>query len=256
MKIAVCIKHVPAGRLRLDAETRRLDRSGPGELNRVDANAVEAALQLHETHGGEVVVVSMGPPAAVETVRSALGMGGDRAVLVNDPAAEGSDLLATSRVLAAALSREDPDLVLFGQQSIDGAGAMLWAAVADRVGMPVISQAAELVVHDGGVRVVRQSEFGDDVIEAPLPAIVAVSDALNEPRYASLKGMMGAKRKPLDQPTVAELGLAPETVGAAGSGTEVLAVGPPPSRGEAEWVENEEEAPEKIVDFLSRNQLL
>src|ERR1700682_1027910 len=133
MKIAVCVKHVPAGRLRLDPGTKRLDRSGPGELNDVDLNAIEEALQLKEQNEGEVVVVSMGPDEAVESLRTALALGADRAILVSDPAAAGSDLLATSRVLAAALAREAPDLTLFGQQASDGSGAMLWAAVAERL---------------------------------------------------------------------------------------------------------------------------
>ena len=116
-------------------------------------------------------------------------------MLVSDPGAVGSDLVATSRVLAAALGREQADLVLFGQQTIDGGGAVLWAAVAERLALPAISQATELTVQDGSVRVTRQTEFGDDVIESPLPAVVSVSDAINEPRYASLRGMMGAKKQ-------------------------------------------------------------
>src|SRR5204863_3537193 len=139
---------------------------------------------------------SLGPEKATEALRRGLAMGADRAVLVSDDAAPGSDLVSTSYVVAAAVEREEPDLVLFGQQSSDSDGAVLWAAVADRLRRPVISQVAELTVSGGKVRGKRQTEFGYDVIEAPLPAIIAVSDAINEPRYPSLKGIMSAKKKP------------------------------------------------------------
>ena len=148
---------------------------------------------------GEVVLVSLGPEKALDSMRKGLAMGADRAVLVSDDAAAGSDLVATSLVLAKALEREQADLVLFGQQASDSDGAVLWAAVADRLRLPLVSQASELTVADGKARVKRQTEFGYDVIEAPLPAVVAVSDAINEPRYPSLKGIMGAKKKPQER---------------------------------------------------------
>src|SRR3954469_6740207 len=197
MKIAVCVKQVPEGSRRLDPETKRLDRSGEGALNPFDANAVEEALRLKEAgddSGGGLV--TMGPPSAGDAMRKALAMGADRAVLVTDDAAAGSDALATSRVLAAVLERESPDLILFGQYAGDSEGAVLWAAVAERLRRPMVSQVAELTVEDGAVRGRRQTEFGYDVIRAPLPAVIAVSDAINEPRYPSLKGIMGAKKKP------------------------------------------------------------
>src|SRR5213078_4786354 len=222
MKVAVCVKHVPGGNLRIDPASKRLDRSGPGELNGVDKNAIEEAVKLKEAAGAEVVVVSMGPEAAVESLRTALALGADRAVLVSDGAAVGSDMLATSRVLAAALARESADLVLFGQQTSDGGGSLLWAAVGDRLRLPLVSQAAELGVNDGTVRVTRQTEFGDDVIDVRLPAVVAVSDSINVPRYTSLKGMMGAKKKPFDNLTVADLGIDASDAGDVGSTTEVL----------------------------------
>jgi electron transfer flavoprotein beta subunit len=256
MKIAVCVKHVPDGRLRVDQATKRLDRSGAGELNKVDTNAVEEALQLRGDTDGEIVIISVGPPEAVESLRTALALGADRAVLVSDPGIAGSDLLATSRILAAALERENPDLTLFGQQTRDGAGAMLWAAVADRRRQPVVSQAAELTVSGDVVRVVRQSEFGDDVIEARLPAVVAVSDAINEPRYASLRGMMGAKKKPLETLSLADVGLDAGAAGDAGSGTEVLALSDPPARAGMVRVEDDGGAAQVIVDFLAERELV
>src|SRR5207248_6654755 len=140
MRIAVCVKHVPEGHLRLDPGSKRLDRSGEGALNHFDANAVEEALRLKESAGdAEVVVVSVGPAGAADALRKALAMGADRALLVSDDAVAGSDLVATSRVLAAALEREGADLVLFGQQASDSDGAVLWAAGADRLRRPVVS---------------------------------------------------------------------------------------------------------------------
>src|ERR1700745_4075743 len=132
MKIAVCLKHVPDGRLRILPDEMRLDRTGPGDLNSVDRYAIEAAVRLKEANAGsEVVAVSMGPEGAAESLRTALALGADRAVLVSDPAAVGSDLLATGKVLARVLEREGPDLTLFGQQSTDGGGGLLWAVIAD-----------------------------------------------------------------------------------------------------------------------------
>src|SRR5881628_9636 len=229
MKIAVCVKHVPEGSSKIDPGTKRLDRSGEGVLNHFDANAVEEALRLKGDSDSEVVVVSLGPERATDSLRKALAMGADRAVLVTDEAAAGSDLVATSTVLAKALDRENADLVLFGQQASDADGAVLWAAVAERLRRPVVSQAAELTVEGGTLRVKRQTEFGYDVIEAALPAVVAVSDAINEPRYPSLKGIMGAKKKPQDVLSLGELGIDSGEVGEAGSRTSVLALGDPPA---------------------------
>src|SRR5215210_6684669 len=180
MKIAVCAKHVPeaTAQRRLDSQSKRLDRSGEGTLNQFDIHAVEEALKLRDSGPeaeaeaeAEVVIVSLGPERALEAMRKALAMGADRVVLVSDEGAAGSDLVATSRVLAAALEREGAELVLFGQQANDSDGAVLWAAVADRLQRPMISQVAELTHEDGKVRGKRQTEFGYDVIEAPLPAV-------------------------------------------------------------------------------------
>src|SRR3954463_8320608 len=150
MKIAVCAKVVPDSQLRIDPQSKRLDRSGEGALNAFDVNAVEEALKLKEAGADveEVVIRPGGPERGLEAMRKALAMGADRVLLVSDEAAAGSDLVATSRVLAAALEREGPDLVLFGQQANDGEGAVLWAAVADRLQRPLISQVAELTLDD------------------------------------------------------------------------------------------------------------
>ncbi|TMK79953.1 MAG: electron transfer flavoprotein subunit beta/FixA family protein [Actinobacteria bacterium] len=259
MKIAVCVKEVPdaAVHKHIDPETKRLDRSGEGALNHFDTQAVEEALKVKEAQGeGEVVLVSLGPESALDSLRKALAMGADRAVLVSDEAAAGSDLVATSRALAAALERESPDLVVFGQQGTDSDGAVLWAAVADRLHRPVISQVAELTVGDGKVKGKRQTEFGYDVIEAPLPAIVGVSDAINEPRYPSLKGIMGAKKKPQETLSASDLGVEPGSLGEEGSRTTVVALGDPPPRGDAQKIEDDGSAADKIVEFLAEKKLL
>jgi electron transfer flavoprotein beta subunit len=258
MKIAVCVKQVPeSAAKRIDPSTNRLDRSGEGALNSFDANAVEEALKLKEAWSeSEVVAVSMGPARAAEALRKVLAMGVDRALLVSDDAAAGSDLVATSHALAAVLEREAPDLVLLGQQAADSDGAVLWAAVAERLRRPLISQAAELTVKDGEVTCKRQTEFGYDVIAAPLPAVVAVSDAINVPRYPSLKGIMGAKKKPQETVSLAELGIESERVGEAGSRTEVLALGDPPARGDSRKIEDDGSAAAQIVEFLAEKRLL
>jgi electron transfer flavoprotein beta subunit len=259
MKLAVCVKEVPDAAIhkRIDPGTKRLDRSGEGSLNHFDTQAVEEALRIKEAQGdGEVVLVSLGPAGALDSLRKALAMGADRAVLVTDEAAAGSDLVATSRALAAVLEREEPDLVVFGQQSSDSDGAVLWAAVAERLRRPVISQVAELTVADGSVRGKRQTEFGYDVIEATLPAVVAVSDAINEPRYPSLKGIMGAKKKPQETLSGADLGLDAGALGEQGSGTTVLTLGDPPPRGEARKIEDDGSAAQQVVDFLTERKLL
>jgi electron transfer flavoprotein beta subunit len=257
MRIAVCAKYVPETGGRIDPQTKRLDRSGEGALNQFDVNAVEEALKLKEAMGeGEVVIVSLGPERALEAMRKALAMGADRVVLISDEAAAGSDLVATSRILAAALSREEPDLVLFGQQANDSDGAVLWAAVADRLQQPLISQVAELTRENGKVRGKRQTEYGYDVIEAPLPAVVAVSDAINEPRYPSLKGIMGAKKKPQETVSLSDLGVDPGEAGEAGSRTEVYALGDPPARGDTVKIEDDGTGAEKILGFLQEKKAL
>ena len=253
MKIVVCVKAVPdaaAGR-RIDPSTKRIDRSVELAISDFDTYAVEEALKLKESAGqGEVVVVSMGPERAMDPLRKALAMGADRAVLVTDSALEGADLLGTAKALAGALEKEDADLVLFGQQSADGGGACLWSAVAERLRRPVISQVSEVTAEGGSVTGKRQTEFGYDTIRAPLPLVVAVSDAINTPRYPSLKGIMGAKKKPQETLSAGDVG------GAEAAATTVLALGPPPARGEARKLEDDGSAAEKIVEFLAEKRLV
>jgi len=259
MKVVVCVKEVPdaSAPKRIDPQTFRLDRSVAGALNEFDTHALEEALRVQEASGeGEVVALLMGPPQAADSLRKALAIGADRAVHLADEALAGSDLVATTRALAKALERESADLVLFGQQGSDSDGAVLSAAVADRLRLPMISQAASLELEDGKAKVKRQTEYGYDVIEAPLPCVVAVSDAINEPRYPSLKGIMGAKKKPQESVAAADLGLGAEEVGEAGSATEVYALGEPPPRGESRRIEDDGNAAEAIIEYLTEKKLI
>jgi electron transfer flavoprotein beta subunit len=254
MKIAVCVKAVPdaaAGR-RIDPATNRIDRSVELAISDFDTYAVEEALRLKEAVGGdsEVVVISMGPEKAMDALRKALAMGADRAVLIADSALEGADLLGTARALAGAIEQESADLVLFGQQSADGGGACLWSAVAERLRQPVISQVSELTNEGESVTGKRQTEFGYDTIRAPLPAVIAVSDAINTPRYPSLKGIMGAKKKPQDTLSAADVG------GVVAAGTTVTALGPPPARGEARKIQDDGSAADQIFEFLAEKRLV
>ena len=259
MKIAVCVKAVPdaaAGR-RIDAATKRLDRSGELVISDFDTYAVEEGLKLKEAAGdGEVVVVSMGPERAMDALRKALAMGADRAVLISDSSLEGADLLGTSKALAQALENEGADLVLFGQQSADGGGACLWAAVAERLRRPVVSQVSELSLDGGSLTGKRQTEFGYDTIRAPLPAVVAVADSINTPRYPSLKGIMGAKKKPQEQLSLGDVGADAGRAGEAGSKTVVRSLGAPPGRGDSRKIEDDGNAAEAIVEYLTEKRLI
>jgi electron transfer flavoprotein beta subunit len=253
MKIAVCVKAVPdaARGRRIDATSKRLDRSGELTISEFDTYAVEEGLKLKESTGdGEVVVVSMGPERAMDALRKALAMGADRAVLVTDETLAGSDLLGTAKALAGALEKESAEIVLFGQQSADGGGACLWSAVAESLRCPVISQVSELVLDGTSVTGKRQTEFGYDTIRAPLPAVVAVSDAINTPRYPSLKGIMGAKKKPQESLSAADVG------GGADPGTIVAGLNAPPLRGDARKIEDDGNAAEQILEFLAEKRLV
>ncbi len=264
MRIAACVKVIPEepiwlkGNHRLDPGTFRLARDGRPLLSPLDRHAVEEALRLREAAGeGEVVVVSMAPAAAVDALRSALAMGADRALLLADEALAGSDLLVTSRVLARALEQESPELVLFGPQGEDSNGAVLWAAVAERLRLPVVSKAARVEVAGALVRVERQTEHGFDAIEAPLPCVVGVAASINQPRYAAPRGVLAAKTKPVRVLALADLGLAPGDAGEAGSATEVRALGDPPRRPEAHLIRADGAgAAEQLLAYLTERAVL
>jgi electron transfer flavoprotein beta subunit len=256
VKIAVCVKEVPdaTAARRLDPATKRLDRGGEQALNPFDTHAIEEALRLKEGPAGadsEVSVVCMGRDGAMRSLHKALSLGADKAVLVTDESLAGADINLTAKVLAAALQREQYDLVLLGQQAADSESYVMAAAVADHLRRPLVTQAAEVTLQDGSVRVKRQTEAGYDIIEAPLPAVLSVSDAINEPRYPSLKAIMGAKRKPQETVSAADLGVSGE------ARTEVLELSSPPAKAGGTRIEDEGGASaEQIVAFLVERKVI
>src|SRR5437667_2951506 len=233
MKIFVLVKEVPDAAVdkRINPSTGRLDRSGERNLNPYDTHAIEAAMQIRE--GGtvevdEIVAVTMGPESAVRALHKAVSLGADRSVHLSDEALAGSDVAATGYALAMVLESESPDLVLLGQQSDDGECYTIGAVVADHLQMPSLTQVIKMDVQDGKLRCERQAEYGYDTVEVELPAVISVGDAINEPRYPSLKAIMGAKKKPLDTLAVADAQIEADKVGEAGPRTRVPAVNPPP----------------------------
>jgi electron transfer flavoprotein beta subunit len=263
LKICVLVKEVPdaAVQKRIDPNTMRLDRSGEKNLNPFDTHAIEAAMQIKE--GGaipveEVVAVTMGPDSAVRALHKAVALGADRSVHLSDEALTGSDVCATGYALAKVLEAERPDLVLLGQQSDDGECYTIGAVVADHLKMPSLTQVIKIDVADGKLRCERQAEYGYDTVEVELPAVISVGDAINEPRYPSLKAIMGAKKKPLDAKVTGDVGIDGGMVGEAGSKTSVLALNPPPAKEAGEIIEDEDtnETVEKIVAWLDERKLI
>ena len=263
MKICVLVKEVPdaAVQKRIDPGTMRLDRSGEKNLNPFDTHAIEAAMQIKE--GGaipveEVVAVTMGPDSAVRALHKAVALGADRSVHLSDDALAGSDVCATGYALAKVLESESPDLVLLGQQSDDGECYTIGAVVADHLQMPSLTQVIKIDVADGKLRCERQAEYGYDTVDIELPAVISVGDAINEPRYPSLKAIMGAKKKPLDAKATGDVGIDAGMVGEAGSKTSVLALNPPPAKEAGEIIEDEDtnETVEKIVAWLDERKLI
>ncbi len=261
MRIVVLVKPVPdtTGQERLGPDLR-VDRAGvPAVVNANDEYALEAALKLVEADGeGEVVLLAMAPAAAPETLRKALAMGAHRGVLVTDPALAGSDTLATARVLAAALARLEFDLVLAGADTSDGGGGVVPAGVATLAGLPYLSYASRIEPSAGRVVVRRISPVGYDVIEAALPALVVATQALGEPRYPSLKGIMAARSKEIATWSLADLDLGGATaVGGAGAGTVVLDARQPPARAATRVIrEPAAVAAGQVVEFLAARRLI
>ena len=261
MNIAVCVKEVPSAtsQRRLDPGTKRLDRSGDSEPNPFDVHALEEAIQIRERGAdvGEIVAVCMGPESAQRVLTKALALGADRAVLVTDAALAGSDIAGTAYVLAAAVGKQDADLVLLGQQAADADCYVMAAAVADHLRRPLVTQVAELRLDGGAVKAKRQAEHGYDLIEAPLPAVVSVSDAINTPRLPSIKAIMGAKRKPLETVSAADLGLDTARVGGDGARSVVRTISPPPPKAEGLKIEDSGgDSAEKVVAFLNEKGLI
>jgi electron transfer flavoprotein beta subunit len=263
LKICVLVKQVPDAAVtkRIDPDTKRLDRSGETNLNPFDTHAIEAAMQIKE--GGkidvdEVVAVTMGPETAVRALHKAVALGADRSVHLTDDALAGSDVCATGYALARVLESESPDLVLLGQQSDDGECYTIGAVVADHLQMPSLTQVIKVDVEEGKLRCERQAEYGYDTVEVELPAVISVGDAINEPRYPSLKAIMGAKKKPLDSKATGEVGIETDRVGESGSRTTVLALNPPPEKEAGEIIEDEDtnETVERIVAWLDERKLI
>ena len=263
MKICCLVKEVPdaAVQKRLDPATKRLDRSGEKTLNQFDTHGIEAAMQIRE--GGavqvdEIVAVTMGPDTAQRALHKAVALGADRSVHLTDDSLSGSDVCATGYALAKVLESESPDLVLLGQQSDDGECYTIGAVVADHLRMPSLTQVIQMDVDGEKLRCERQAEYGYDTVEIQLPAVISVGDAINEPRYPSLKAIMGAKKKPLDTKGAGDVGIESDKVGETGSQTQVLAINPPPEKQAGEVFEDEDtnETVEKIVAWLDERKLI
>ena len=260
MKIVVCIKQVPAtGADKRYTDDLRLDRTGvEAIINPLDEYAIEQALRLADDGSADgITYLSMGPEQASEALRRALAMGGDDAVLVTDASLAGADEWATAKVLAAALGKLSPDVALMGMASDDARGSLVPGAVAAMRGMPLLSYGSELKVADGEARVRRLSATGFDWIGAPLPVVATVTDQVGEPRYASLKGIMAAKRKPLETWSLGDLGLSADDLHGAAL-TQVTDARAPEAKPPTERIENlpAAEAATKIADWLAARKLI
>lgn len=263
MKICVLVKEVPdaAVQKRIDTDTMRLDRSGENNLNPFDTHAIEAAMQLKE--GGElaideVVAVTMGPGSAQRALQKAVALGADRSVHLSDDALAGSDVCATGIALAKVLESESPDIVLLGQQSDDGECYTIGAVVADHLQMPSLTQVVKMDVEGDSLRCERQGEYGYDTVQVKLPAVISVGDAINEPRYPSLKAIMGAKKKPLDTVSAADAEIDAGRVGSDGSQVQCGDFHAPAQKEAGVIIEDEDtgETVEKIVAWLDERKLI
>lgn len=255
MNIVVTVKQIPDPNLDPELDGTRLKREGVAAvMDEGDEFGVEAALQLAEAgEGNEVTAVSMGPEGAQEAVRKALSMGADRGILISDDALEGADALATAKTLAAAIKQNPFDLVLCAVESTDGYSGIVPQMLSELLEVPNFTFATELEVSEGKIKIHRQTEAGYDVLEGELPAVVTVTAGANEPRYPSFKGIVGAKKKPLDQLSVSDLGLSPDDVAATQS---VENLEDAPSRGAGEIVEDEGDGGVRIADFLAEKKVI
>jgi electron transfer flavoprotein beta subunit len=245
MKICVLVKEVPdaAVRKRIDPGSGRIDRSGERTLNPYDTHAIEAAMQIKESGAvevDEIVAVTMGPESAVRALHKAVSLGADRSLHLCDGALAGSDVAATGYALAKALHREQPDLVLLGQQSDDGECYTVGAVVADHLQMPSLTQVIKLDIAEGKLLCERQAEYGYDTVEVDFPAVIAVGDAINGPRYPSLKAIMGAKKQPLETLSVADVGIDATRVGGEHAAARWIAAKEPPKKAAGMMIEDED----------------
>ena len=259
MKIVVCIKETPS----TTAEKRfgpdmRLERRREDAIpNPFDEYAIEEALRQQEKHADSTVtMLCMGPATASETIRKALAMGGDQGVLVSDPALAGSDAIGTARVLAATLQRIGFDLVIFGSAAADAYGGVVPSAVAEFLGMPLLSYASKLDIEGGGATIERQAEIGYNTATAPMPALVSVVKAINEPRYPSMKGIMASKKKPLDTFALADLGLDAGMVGGVAAREKAVGAEKVSTQRKGEVFVGNEGAAERVLNFLIEQRVL
>jgi electron transfer flavoprotein beta subunit len=254
MNVVVCVKQIPdpADPGALDPETKTLKRDVKLILDESDSYGVEMALQLVDAAGGgEVTLVSMAPNSETGGLRTALAMGAAKAVLVSDDALKGSDALGTAKVLAKAVERAgEAQLILTATESSDGYTGTVPEQLAELLGLPSVTFAKEISVDGDTVKIQRQTELGYDEVECPTPCVVSVTAGVVEPRYPSFKGIMAAKSKPVDEVTVADLGIDAGEVGWAGAGQEIVAIEPAPAREAGEVIEDDGEAHLKVIEFL------
>jgi electron transfer flavoprotein beta subunit len=260
MNIVVLVKQVPdtwSERKLTDAD-HTLDReSADAVLDEINERAVEEALRVKEAGGAEVTVVCMGPDRAAEAIRKALSMGADKAVHLSDPALRGSCAVQTARVLAALIRRVgEVDLIIAGNEATDGRVGAVPAMIAELLGLPQLTQARKLDIDGRTVRVERETDEGITRLEARLPAVVSVTEKINEPRYPSFKGIMAAKKKPVETLTLAEAGIDPSEVGLANALTTVLSSTPKPARGAGERIEDSGDGGVRIAQFLVAQKLV
>jgi len=259
MNIVVCVKQVPDtwAERKLKQGDATLDReSVDGLINELDEYAIEEALQIKEAHGGEVTVVTMGPEKASESVRKALSMGADKAVHLVDDALAGSDALQTSYALAQVLQSIGFDLVVLGAESTDARMGAMAAMLAERLGVAQLSLASKVEIDGSHVRVNRQSEDGYWVVEADLPAVISVVEKINEPRYPSFKGIMAAKKKPMQVLSLAEAGIDSSLVGLANAATEVVDFTERPPRQAGTIVKDDGDGGTKAAEFLAAGKFI
>lgn len=259
MNIVVCVKQVPdtATERKLRSDDKTLDRdAADGVVNELDEYAVEEALKLKEAHGGEVTVLTMGPGKATETIRKALAMGADKAVHLSDDALHGSDALSTSYAMAQTLKKIGFDLVVLGSESTDARTGVLAAMLAERLGVPQLSLAKKVEVNGSAITVERLTDYGYDKVEASLPAVVSVVEKINEPRYPSFKGIMAAKKKPVQTLGIADAEISADQVGLANAWSEVVDFAAAPPRAAGTIVKDEGDGGVKIAEFLASKKFV
>ncbi|MEV4538438.1 electron transfer flavoprotein subunit beta/FixA family protein [Asanoa sp. NPDC049518] len=258
MNIVVLVKQVPdSGSERNLAGDNTVERqSANNVINEMDEYAIEEALKIQEAHGGEVTILTMGPERATESIRKALSMGPDKAVHVLDDALHGSCAVATSKVLAAALGTLNPDLVIAGAESTDGRVQVMPHMIAERLGVAALTGARKLTVEGGTLTIERQTEEGYEVVTAATPAVVSVWDTINEPRYPSFKGIMAAKKKPVQTLALADLGVDAGEVGFAGATSEVVEHAKRPARSGGQKVADDGNGGVALVEFLSSEKFV